>query len=669
MNRKSSSQVKSTTVSPVSSLSQPGILQRKCDCGGVAGLTGQCEGCNSKRLSGQGRVSNSPSAGDEDSQSNALTRTEQLPGHSFGRMTVQAKLPNRRSPLKPQQLPQRLPKEVPSPSEDNHALNGKSKKTGNSQESSEATRLNKTGLPDRLKTGIENLSGYSMYDVRVHYNSEKPAQLQAHAYTQGTEIYLGAGQEKHLPHEAWHVVQQMQGRVRTTMQAHTVNINADPNMEQEADVMGQKALQLADVHSKGVALKEETPKVTTATVQLIPVDDSDIGKTYEIIPYGAAAKVQGQLKEIRGGGWYIFTTVSGKVNVRGHENIIREITASTSPSTGTLGVILSSYNIAALSTSVSEFVINDIVKAYSVTPSQALQMIANSFGRDPRTIRIHYSFGSKTIAPGAPAFTDPSKTEKMSQAMVSYRKKDYPKHQKVGKDYDEWADELSDSEDSSSERQDLARRMGEYLTSPKPTDDFMDLSGAKRAALGGILTATQVSDRLRTYQNSEVTPMEFTKQIEERGKGTGTMHSIFGSKTYSTFLPARSGGSGLQREQLANYIEEIKASALLSVNNCLINAICQAQYGRNATMPELVEIRSMLGNVGRMLVASADTINVIRQVLHVNNKIMVRYPLGLGAANELFPGMGGGGGLINVYHTGGHHFQHNQPSAGSYDMS
>ena len=58
---------------------------------------------------------------------------------------------------------------------------------------------NNTGLPDNLKSGIENLSGYSMDDVKVHYNSQKPAQLQAHAYAQGTDIHLGPGQEKHLP--------------------------------------------------------------------------------------------------------------------------------------------------------------------------------------------------------------------------------------------------------------------------------------------------------------------------------------------------------------------------------------------------------------------------------------------------------------------------------------
>jgi len=63
-------------------------------------------------------------------------------------------------------------------------------------------KINNTGLPDQLKSGIESLSGMSMDHVRVHYNSDKPAQLQAHAYAQGSEIHLGSGQERHLPHEA-----------------------------------------------------------------------------------------------------------------------------------------------------------------------------------------------------------------------------------------------------------------------------------------------------------------------------------------------------------------------------------------------------------------------------------------------------------------------------------
>ena len=104
---------------------------------------------------------------------------------------------------------------------------------------------NNTGLPDDLKSGIENLSGHSMDDVNVHRNSDKPQQVQAHAYAQGTDIHLGPGQEKHLPHEAWHVVQQKQGRVKPTMQMmKKVNINDDQVLEKEADVMGNRALNL-----------------------------------------------------------------------------------------------------------------------------------------------------------------------------------------------------------------------------------------------------------------------------------------------------------------------------------------------------------------------------------------------------------------------------------------
>ncbi|MEP1032664.1 DUF4157 domain-containing protein, partial [Ekhidna sp.] len=99
-----------------------------------------------------------------------------------------------------------------------------------------------TGLPDNLKSGIENLSGHSMDDVKVHYNSSRPAQLHAHAFAQGNQIHLASGQEKHLPHEAWHVVQQKQGRVKPTMQLKSsVPVNDDPGLEKEADVMGAKA--------------------------------------------------------------------------------------------------------------------------------------------------------------------------------------------------------------------------------------------------------------------------------------------------------------------------------------------------------------------------------------------------------------------------------------------
>ena len=102
------------------------------------------------------------------------------------------------------------------------------------------------GLPENIKFGIESLSGMSLDSVKVFYNSSKPAQVNADAYAQGNQIHLGSGQEHHLPHEAWHVVQQAQGRVAQTIQFAGHAINDDPSLEQEADDMGHLALKLGN---------------------------------------------------------------------------------------------------------------------------------------------------------------------------------------------------------------------------------------------------------------------------------------------------------------------------------------------------------------------------------------------------------------------------------------
>lgn len=117
------------------------------------------------------------------------------------------------------------------------------RQSGGGAAGAEQTGANRTGLPDRLKSGVEALSGVSLDGVKVHYNSAEPAQLNALAYAQGSDIHLAPGQEKHLPHEAWHVVQQAQGRVRPTLQMKDgVPVNDDAGLEREADAMGAKAL-------------------------------------------------------------------------------------------------------------------------------------------------------------------------------------------------------------------------------------------------------------------------------------------------------------------------------------------------------------------------------------------------------------------------------------------
>lgn len=102
-------------------------------------------------------------------------------------------------------------------------------------------KTNHSKLPDALQQTMEAMSSEALDDVRVTYNSPEPMQLQAQAYTRGTEIHIAPGEEEHLPHEAWHVVQQKQGRVKPTTQANGITINADPQLEREAAQKGAQA--------------------------------------------------------------------------------------------------------------------------------------------------------------------------------------------------------------------------------------------------------------------------------------------------------------------------------------------------------------------------------------------------------------------------------------------
>ena len=144
---------------------------------------------------------------------------------------------------------------------DDQAAQGKFAGTPTSGSTNAPVQRSASGeaLPSNLQNGVEKLSGQNMSDVSVHKNSDKPAQLNAHAYAQGTDIHLGPGQEKHLPHEAWHVAQQKQGRVEPTKQLKSsVPINDDDALENEADVMGQKALEVGDQPDEGASAKDSS---------------------------------------------------------------------------------------------------------------------------------------------------------------------------------------------------------------------------------------------------------------------------------------------------------------------------------------------------------------------------------------------------------------------------
>ncbi len=89
-------------------------------------------------------------------------------------------------------------------------------------------------MPDGLRQRIEALTGTPQNDVRITYNSEKPAAFGAAAYTKGREIYIAPGADNCLEHEAGHIVQQSLGLVKPSGYRGGEPFNNDPRLEQQA---------------------------------------------------------------------------------------------------------------------------------------------------------------------------------------------------------------------------------------------------------------------------------------------------------------------------------------------------------------------------------------------------------------------------------------------------
>ncbi len=148
-----------------------------------------------------------------------------------------------------------------------------------------------TGLPDGLKAGIEAQSGLSMDSVRVHYASPEPARLNAHAYARGTDIHLAPGQERHLAHEAWHVVQQAEGRVRPTTDVGGTEVNDDPALEREAETLGEASA----VRGRGL-LAPDAPGPASAEPIAAPAQLQPIAACVQRVIKITAGDMKGEYK-------------------------------------------------------------------------------------------------------------------------------------------------------------------------------------------------------------------------------------------------------------------------------------------------------------------------------------------------------------------------------------
>tara|TARA_B100001093_G_scaffold66104_1_gene56044 strand:+ start:6490 stop:8040 length:1551 start_codon:yes stop_codon:yes gene_type:complete len=163
-------------------------------------------------------------------------------------------------------------------------------------------KSNNSSIPNNLKSGVENVTGVSMDDVKVHYNSSEPAKVNAHAYAQGNEVHLGAGQEKHLPHELGHVAQQKKMNVKPDSKINGQLINTDQKLEMDADSIGQKAInynsnnniQLKSIDSESNTLQLKDPPTTgSKPLESIPEGNEDEDEDELVTPGGLEINADG----------------------------------------------------------------------------------------------------------------------------------------------------------------------------------------------------------------------------------------------------------------------------------------------------------------------------------------------------------------------------------------
>ena len=154
----------------------------------------------------------------------AATTTCRRPGHAPGRRASPIPgRPSRRKRAEPAAGPEPRT-EQPRPARDRPAdAPGASAQRGTAARAGRPARGRGAGtapgLPDAPEGGRRARCPAWRWTTSAStaIRRSRPSSARS-AYTQGSDIHLGPGQEQHLPHEAWHVVQQKQGRVTATTQ-------------------------------------------------------------------------------------------------------------------------------------------------------------------------------------------------------------------------------------------------------------------------------------------------------------------------------------------------------------------------------------------------------------------------------------------------------------------
>ncbi|MCB9233324.1 MAG: DUF4157 domain-containing protein [Bacteroidia bacterium] len=546
------------------------------------------------------------------------------------------------------------------------------------------------GLPKTLKSSLENHSGFSMDQVKVHYNSEQPAQLHALAFARGEDIHLAPGQEKHLPHEAWHLVQQKAGKVKPTQQMEVgrggeVQINDDPALEREADQMGARLL--SSVNSPDSATPTRlTQSAGQNTVQRIIVgnyffrgNENDVLSLDYVLNYFAQ---RGELTQEYVDfitWWHNSREIISMQDLMSNFYSRLERWRQDHPT------------ILPMETSSDE---DERMNDESSDLETFLSESDDDF-QDINTIKI---VGRRKI----------DKTRHVSNN--AQRHQFISTHQLEA---DATTIHLAGGGDSrlTIVCVQFKTRRGDYIRVAVANDKTMPLKARQKAeeigysVIQGIKTHGETNlviyarkhykdlryaghgcDKGACRQCEENLLDEFGEDVDygskgKTGKYSGTYYLEGINKIKSTSL------NNLQRNVKFNYdkkgklLRKIKeqreqdilrnriVSTRMNANNCLIQAIANAA-GIRFSNNQLIRIRlrlNILGHgIGEMLVANNQTVGIIMEELGLGRDVTVHHNLNVNNIPNETLGNNHDNDPLDIYHTGQYHFQAEQPRNGHY---
>ncbi len=135
-------------------------------------------------------------------------------------------------------------------------LNGAGEKKEQKQQTSGSDKL-----PEEVQAKMENSFSQDFSNVNIHKDSSSAQDINAKAYTQGSDVHFAPGEynpsskegQELIGHELTHVVQQGQGKVGPgEIHGKGLEINQNVSLEKEADDAGKLASEGKSVEVSGV---------------------------------------------------------------------------------------------------------------------------------------------------------------------------------------------------------------------------------------------------------------------------------------------------------------------------------------------------------------------------------------------------------------------------------